>query len=532
MYYRQKKRKLNYFLYGAGMAAEHVVVVGAGIGGLVAALLLSARGVSVTVVERSAGPGGKMRQVEIAGTHIDAGPTVFTMRPVFEEIFAAAGASLSNYVTLRPAEVLARHAWREGERLDLFADINRSVEAIGDFAGANEARGYRDFCERSRRIYQTLHQPFIRSARPSLSALVASFGLRRLGDLWQISPFTNLWNTLGEHFRDARLRQLFGRYATYCGSSPFLAPATLMLVVHVEREGVWLIEGGMYRVAEALAALALAAGATLRYRSEAAEVIVEAGRAAGVTLASGERIVADMVLVNADSAAIGSGRLGSSIAAAVPSVPCSGRSLSAITWAMVALTRGFPLVRHNVFFSSNYEDEFERILRGTLPAEPTVYVCAQHRTDTTATLSTPAMPEPLLCLVNAPPNGDGKPCDPAEISQCEERTFALLERSGLQIEHHRERTVMTTPKEFDQLYPATGGALYGPASHGWMASFRRPGSRTRIPGLYLAGGSTHPGPGVPMAAISGLLAAEAILSDFASMRRFHKAGMSGGTSMP
>jgi 1-hydroxycarotenoid 3,4-desaturase len=512
------------------MAAERVVIVGAGVGGLVAALLLSARGISVTVVERSSGPGGKMRQVEIAGTRVDSGPTVFTMRPVFEEIFSAAGASLSDYVKLRPTEILARHAWSGSERLDLFADIDRSADAIGDFAGAQEARGYRDFCERSRRVYETLDKPFIRSARPSLNTLIASFGLRRIGALWQIRPFTTLWNALGEHFRDERLRQLFGRYATYCGSSPFLAPATLMLVAHVEREGVWLIEGGMHRLAEALAAVASNAGAKLLYQSEVSEVIVESEGVAGVMLSTGERIDADTVLVNGDVAAVGSGRLGKAIAAAVPSFPRSARSLSAITWAMVAPTRGFPLVRHNVFFSNNYQDEFERIRRGRLPAEPTVYVCAQHRTDADNS-SAPGVPEALLCLVNAPPCDDGNACEPAEISECEERTFATLERSGLQVERRGESCVMTTPREFDGLYPATGGALYGPASHGWMASFRRPGSRTRIPGLYLAGGSAHPGPGVPMAAISGALAAEAMLADYASMRRFRRAATSGGTSM-
>jgi 1-hydroxycarotenoid 3,4-desaturase len=512
-----------------GMATERAVVVGAGVGGLVAALLLSARGVSVTVVERSDSPGGKIRQVEIAGTRVDTGPTVVTMRPVFEEIFAAAGEALSDFINLQPSEILARHAWGASERLDLFADIDRSADAVGDFAGARDAQGYRDFCERSRRIFETLERPFIRSARPSLNALIASFGVHRLGDLWQISPFANLWNALGEHFRDARLRQLFGRYATYCGSSPFLAPATLMLVAHVEREGVWLIEGGMRRLAEALAAVATRAGASLRYQSEAAEVIVEKERVAGVSLTSGERIEADTVLVNADTAAVASGRLGPSIAAAVPALPRSARSLSAVTWAMVAPTRGFPLVRHNVFFSGDYEDEFRRIRSGRLPADPTVYVCAQHRTNTDKS-SSPGAPEALLCLVNAPPCGDGKSCEPGEISRCEDRTFARLERCGLRIERQAQRTVMTTPREFERLYPATGGALYGPASHGWMASFRRVGSRTRIPGLYLAGGSTHPGPGIPMAAISGLLAAEAMLTDFASMRRLRQAATFGGTS--
>jgi 1-hydroxycarotenoid 3,4-desaturase len=515
------------------MPAERAIVVGAGIGGLVAALLLSAKGVAVTLVEKSAGPGGKMRQIEIAGTRVDAGPTVLTMRSVFEEIFSAAGESLADHVTLQPATILARHAWSARERLDLFPDIDRSADAIGIFAGAQEAQGYRDFCDRARRVYEALEQPFIRAARPSLNALVASFGLRRLGELWQISPFVTLWNNLGEYFHDPRLRQLFGRYATYCGSSPFLAPATLMLVAHVEREGVWLVTGGMHQLAQALAKLARRAGATLRYDAEVREVIVEAGRVTGITLTSGERIAADAVLINADTAAISSGRLGRGIASTVPAIPRAARSLSAITWAIVARAQGFPLVRHNVFFSDDYADEFKRIRSGKLPAKPTVYVCAQNRTDDLAGEdgAAPAGAETLLCLVNAPPSGDTKFPEASEICQCEERTFALLECCGLHIERRTGNTVMTTPRDFDQLYPATGGALYGPASHGWMASFRRPGSRTRMQGLYLTGGSAHPGPGVPMAAISGCLAAEAVMADFASMRRFRPVAIPGGMSM-
>lgn len=512
------------------MRAEHVAIVGAGIGGLAAASLLASRGIAVTVAERGAEPGGKMRRIEIAGRAIDCGPTVFTMRSVFETIFAEAGSSLAEHLTLHPAEVLARHAWSEDERLDLFGDIDRSAAAIGRFAGPKDARGYREFCRRARRIYEALEGPFINAPRPSLNGLIGAFGMRRLGDLWRISPFVSLWNAIGEHFQDQRLRQLFGRYATYCGSSPFSAPATLMLVAHVEREGVWLIEGGMHRLAQALAALAARAGAVLRCNSEVSRLIVENGRCCGVTLASGERINADAVIVNADPAALGAGNFGRS-AAAVPPVPKSSRSLSAITWAMAAPAHGFPLVRHNVFFSRDYADEFECLRRGKLPAEPTVYVCAQDRKDADIPCGTAAAPtEALLCLVNAPPNGDDNRLEQSEIIQCEERTFALLRRCGLHIERQPATTMVTTPRDFERLFPATGGALYGPASNGWMASFRRHGSRTRTPGLYLAGGSTHPGPGVPMAAISGRLAAEAIVGDFVSMRRSPTTGTPGGIS--
>ncbi len=155
------------------------------------------------------------------------------MRWVFERIFGDAGRTFADEVRLKPLSILARHAWGPDERLDLFASAEQSAEAIGDFAGPREAEGFRSFCTRARNIYQTLEEPFIRSPQPTPISLAFSSGLKSLGDMWRISPFSTLWSALGDHFHDPRLRQLFGRYATYCGSSPFDAPATLMLVAHV-----------------------------------------------------------------------------------------------------------------------------------------------------------------------------------------------------------------------------------------------------------------------------------------------------------
>lgn len=505
-----------------------MAVIGAGIGGLVVGLELASRGLDVTIVERAPTPGGKMRQLEVDGSRIDAGPTVLTMRWVLDEIFASAGRLLDSEVTLRPAGILARHAWSNDQRLDLHADIERSADAIGAFAGAAAARGYRGFCAHARRIYETLEGPFIRSRRPSVPALVRGVGISRLGELWSIRPFETLWRALGEHFADPRLRQLFGRYATYCGSSPFQAPATLMLVAHVEQSGVWLVEGGMQRIADALAALAARNGAMLRYGETVIELTVGHRGIDGVVLDTGERLDADAVVVNADVAALASGLLGNSVAHATSRPPETSRSLSAVTWAMSASISGFPLLRHNVFFSSDYAAEFDDILvRRRLPSAPTVYVCAQDRGDADEPVSGP---ERLLCLVNAPATGDSDPFDAAEIEPCAQRAFALLERCGSHIQRRPEATRVTTPRDFDRLFPGTGGALYGQASHGWRASFARPGARTRIPGLYLAGGSTHPGPGVPMAALSGRMAAQSLLEDLASTRRSRRTAMSGGIS--
>jgi 1-hydroxycarotenoid 3,4-desaturase len=512
------------------MRTGRVAVVGAGVAGLVTALELARAGFDVTVFERRHAPGGKIRRVETGGRNVDSGPTVFTMRWVFERIFTDAGTSLANELTLTPLDRLARHAWSERERLDLFADVDRSADAIGEFAGAAEARGFRQFCERARSVYTTLEEPFIRSPQPTPVSLALGAGLRGLGDLWRISPFSTLARALEEHFRDPRLRQLFGRYATYCGSSPYLAPATLMLVAHVEQDGVWIIDGGLFQLAQTLARLAIKAGATFRYDADVADVLTSGGKVSGIRLASGEQTLCDAVVVNADSAAVAEGCLGPQIANAVPRLPAQKRSLSAVTWSLLAPARDFPLTHHNVFFSRNYAAEFDDIfLRSKLPAEPTVYVCAEDRNNAGVVESGAA--ERLLVLINAPAIGDRHTFSQAEIAACEERTFMQLTRCGLTIDRAKAQPVVTTPETFNRLFPATGGALYGAASHGWAASFSRPSARTRVPGLYLAGGSVHPGPGVPMAALSGWLAAAHIVADQTSSGRSAVTGMRGGMSM-
>lgn len=511
------------------MAEHRVVVVGAGIGGLVGALLLACRGLDVTLVEAGDAPGGKMRQLDVDGAAIDAGPTVFTMRWVFDQILAQAGERTDDLLKLTPLSVLARHAWRGcAQRLDLFADAARSAEAIGTFAGAAEARRFEGFCRQARALYANLEGPYIRSERPTLASMVGDLGPRGLAMLASLGPFASLWRALSRHFHDPRLRQLFGRYATYCGASPWQAPATLMLVAQVEMDGVWAVDGGMHAVARAFADLAQRRGVRFRYGRRCTRIVVRDGRACGVELDGGVAIAADSVLFNGDANALAGGLLGDAARPAAPATPRERRSLSALTWALHVKTAGFPLVRHNVFFDDDYRSEFDDIFRRRrLPGHGTVYVCAQDRGDDAAA---PAGRERLLALVNAPADGDERPFDDAEIAPCEQRSLALMRDCGLSWEATPRQVRRTTPADFERLFPATGGALYGPATHGWMSSFRRAAARSALPGLYLAGGSVHPGPGVPMAAMSGSLAAATLMAHLDSTSRSRRVVISGGTS--
>ena len=544
------------------MADDSAVVIGAGIGGLVSAVLLAHSGLKVTVLEKQSYAGGKLRQVN----GVDSGPTVFTMRWILDDLFAQIGERLEDHLVLEKLNILARHAWAPDayglspnvSTLDLYADKRASRDAIGDLCGLQQAKQFDRFCLDAMRVYQTLEGPYIRSQRPSFMKMTKDLGVPGLGVLAGLGPFASLWASVGRYFTDPRLQQLFGRYATYCGASPWKAPATLMLIAQVEMDGVWSVRGGMVAIVDALVNCAKKRGVVFIFNAHVDQIIVKDARLASIAYsvrndfaakaAGPEVIQTKNAVFNGDVDALASGLLGHDGRMACGSSSIdqrrARRSLSAITWSIRTgdqAVSGFDLARHNVFFNDDYAQEFKDVFgRGRLPRLGTVYVCAQDRqnagesesqdraqvnTQSHAHNQAIQTDERILCLVNAPALGDQINSDTFskdEVSLCTTNHFAHLARCGLRIPQQGQgscQTNVTTPTQFHQLFPATGGALYGQASHGWMNQFRRMGSSSHIKGLYLAGGSVHPGPGVPMAAMSGRLAAAALMEHRALIKR-------------
>ncbi|MEL6210976.1 MAG: FAD-dependent oxidoreductase [Pseudomonadota bacterium] len=272
---------------------------------------------------------------------------------------------------------------------------------------------------------------------------------------------------------------------------------------------------------------------TFKMGHAAAQILTENRRVSGVRLVNGDHVSADAVICNADPSALALGKFGEQAAHAVKPLKPEKRSLSALVWFAHSETRGFDLQHHNVFFSPDYRREFSEMHAGRPPCDPSVYICAQDRSaqiHETRPFAAGAR-ERIQIIVNAPANGDAHTYSTEEREQCTSAMRTTLARSGLELEEAMPHQ-LATPQEWEALFPATGGALYGRASHGWAASFLRQGPRTRIPGLYCAGGSTHPSAGVPMAALSGQLAARTIERDLASMKTSLPVATPGGMSMP
>ena len=492
------------------MTADRILIIGAGIGGLSAAIRLAAVGRRVTVVEQNRAAGGKMSEVRAAGFRWDTGPSVITMRPVFADLFAAAGRRLDDYLTLLPVEPLTRYFYRDGVVLDATSNLAfmaRQIEAIEP----RDVEGYLRFLAYAARLHRITGPVFVYDEPPTPARLLRL----PLWDVLRVDPWLTMDQAIRRHVRSPHLRQLLGRFATYVGASPYQAPATLSVIAHVELTGgVWYPQGGVYAIAAALARLAQELGVEIRTGCAVAAIDVRNGRAHGVTLASGEQLAARAVIANVDVTTVYQRLLPAAIAtparrqrlAAVES-SCSGYVL------LLGVEGEHPqLAHHNIFFPPDYRREFDDIFRrGVPPDDPTVYVAITSKSDPG---HAPAGCENWFVLVNAPPVGKEFDWTSQEAAY-RQRVFATLKQHGLDIGPKVRYAQALTPVDLAASTGAWRGALYGFSSNQALNAFRRPHNRDpHVAGLYYVGGTTHPGGGVPMVTLSGKVAAKMVLADW------------------
>lgn len=477
-----------------------VAVVGAGIGGLAAAVHLAAAGHDVVVLERLDRAGGKLDERVAGGFRWETGPSLLTLPAVFADLAATAGRSLDELVTLHRLDPICRYRFPDGSTFDHRADVDEAAaaaEALSPGSGAE----WRAFMDHAGHVWDVAEQTFL--AGPMEQPLALLRRMRSPRDLLAIDPLRSLHARASASFSDPRLVQYVDRYATYSGSSPFRAPATLCCIAHIEQAlGAWSVEGGLGRLADAVADLARSAGATLRLGAEVEAIEHAGGRVRGVRLADGSMVRADAVVANVDALHLYRDLLPHPRRRRRTELAARSTSGYVLLLGVQGRTEG--LAHHNISFSADYEAEFDAISeRGVVARDPTVYVCASSVTDPTAA---PEGCESWFVLVNAPAGAGGLPAYGDHVLEVmAARGWEL----GGRIVHRED----ITPADFEHRFRTPGGSIYGTSSNGRAAAFLRPGNRGPLDGLYLCGGSSHPGGGLPLVAMSGRIAADLCLAD-------------------
>lgn len=492
-----------------------VVVVGAGVGGLAVAARLAARRHDVTVVEAAATAGGKLAAVRHDGFVVDTGPSLLTLPAVYRELFAKTGAPLDEVLELVEPDPGFAYRFADGTRVEVPpADPGRCAAAFGDALGGTAADDWRALVARGARMWQATRRPVLESPLGGARDLLPL--ARDLGAVRAVAPWMSL-RSLGDHtLRDPRLRQVLDRYATYTGSDPRRAPAVLATVPYVEQVfGVHHVAGGVHRLGDALAERCRERGARIRLSTPVVGVVAGTGAVTGVRLVDGEVVPADVVVSDVDARVLYERLLPAGVAtSALRRLGRSTPSLSGFSLLLGVRGRTPGLKHHNVLFPADYDAEFDDVFgRGARPArDPAVYVCSPDD---------PAMRpddghESWFVLVNAPRHGtDGAPGTvdwdaPGLADSYRDEVLRILAERGLEV---RDRLVWArtrTPADLERETGAPGGAIYGTASHGRRATFLRASNTGPVRGLFLVGGSAHPGGGLPLVGMSADIVARLV----------------------
>lgn len=478
-------------------------IIGAGIGGLSAAIRLAAAGLPVTIFEKNMAVGGKMNQFKVDGYRWDTGPSVITMRHVFEELFGSAGRPLDGYIDLTPVEPLTRYFYTDGTILDASSDPRKMAQQLAQL-DPRDIIGYENYLAYVAELHRITGPVFIYDHPPTLK----SFLRVPMRDWLKVDGVRTMAQGINGRIHHPHLRQLLGRFATYVGASPYLAPATLNVIAHVEMAGgVFYPKGGIYQVAAGMARLAKELGVIIRTGCGVKEIGVANGRLTHLLLENGERVKATAVISNLDVTTT-TKQLLPTLPHKAPHEPsCSGFIL------LLGVTKTHPkLAHHNIFFSDDYAAEFDAIFQqGVPPSNPTIYTAISSKSDPN---HAPPGCENWFVLVNAPPLNAHFDWEVEKEAYKEVVLENLARKHGVEIRPYIQTCHILTPNDLAAQTGAWRGALYGASSNNRWAAFRRPHNRAKdVAGLYFAGGTTHPGGGVPMVTLSGKVAAELLLED-------------------
>jgi phytoene desaturase len=487
---------------------SRVCVIGGGIGGLVASIQLAYAGFDVSVYEQAAKVGGKCNTSEFDGCTFETGPTLVTMPFVLDEVFRRVGRNRQDYITLRPVDPACQYRWSDGSQLNMPFDLEAVIQAVEDFA-PGEGKHARAYLDHAKEVYEMTKDIFIFSPFDGFREFFKLKNASLLPRLPRLRFASTLHKHNASYFKDPRIRQLFDRFATYNGSNPYKAPATLMVIPWVEiGYGAWYPDGGMYSIVNGLVTLASELGVEIHTNQRVTSIEVAANSVQGIRLAHGQIISCDHVVSNADVYVTRKHLLG----LPVPEprdLSCSGVVVQA---SVDAVDHG--LAHHNILFADDYKREFMAIEQQRHhDPHATIYISRSGSAD--ATLSAPGR-ENWFILINAPANGVSPVLNAQESSQWKGHEDAVIDKLlgrlaafGLNptIREHRLRTPDTMAEEWSSYR----GALYGASSNSPFSAFLRPRQKSREVGnLWYVGGSSHPGGGIPLVATSGMIAASLI----------------------
>lgn len=504
-----------------------VAVIGAGMGGMAAATRLAALGHDVTIFEQADTWGGKLGRVSRDGFTFDTGPHLLTLPATYRDLFLKTGAPLEDEVDLQPVDPVCHYRFADGTELDM-PNVSRPriAAAWDDAVGGGAGADWVSLLERAGRIWEATRRPFLETALDGPRDLLRQS--RRVEDLRTIAPWKSLRGLGRQYLRHPHQRTFLDRYATYTGSDPRRTPAALATVPYVEQAfGAWYVRGGLRVLGEALHRRALERGVRIREQADVVRVLTEGGRAAGVQLADGERCAADVVVANSDATHLYRDLVGGPEAAvALASLRRVTPSLSGFVLLLALRGRTPGLRHHTVLFPPDYDDEFDSIfgtgphrLRGPRPVpDPTIFISAPDD----PALRPDANSEAWFVLINAPRHvraGDPKPPRraagvdwdaPGLAESYADQVLTLMASRGLDVRKRILWRVVRTPADLERSTRSVGGAIYGTSSNGARAAFLRPANRSPLPGLFLVGGSSHPGGGLPLVAMSAAIVAELV----------------------